>query len=149
MAAPIKNTSTSEISSTLMKEIIYRYGRPILIKSDNAAYLNNAAIEQICKSAGVKLYYGRPYIHTSQSLVKRAFLSLKNVISKIVNFDSQPQWKHWDDCLNLAIHFYNNLPQMTLKFSPYELFFETEPYLDFHTIVEQCDKKLVDRERQF
>uniref|UniRef100_A0A0K0FR94 RNA-directed DNA polymerase n=1 Tax=Strongyloides venezuelensis TaxID=75913 RepID=A0A0K0FR94_STRVS len=79
---PLFSTSSSE-SITALKEFIYLYGAPSIVRMDNAQTFASSKFSSEMKLLKIDIKYGLPYYSNSQTLIERTFGTLNRILTKI------------------------------------------------------------------
>ena len=117
-AVPLKSIDTVTVAEALM-DIFSRVGVPYEILSDNGSQFRSDLMAEIHKLLSIKALYTSPYHAACNGLVERMNGTLKSILKKICT--DHPQ--DWDRYIPAALFAYRELPNDTLKFSPFELLY--------------------------
>ncbi|KAG8481981.1 hypothetical protein CXB51_026895 [Gossypium anomalum] len=82
-ATSYANVTKSTVSKFLKKKIIYRYGMPERIISDNALNLNNRMIADVCSQFKIKHHNSSPYRPKMNGAVEAANKNIKKIVEKM------------------------------------------------------------------
>ena len=117
-AVPLKNIDTISVAEALM-DIFSRVGVPYEILSDNGTQFKSDLMAEIHRLLSIKALYTSPYHAACNGLVERLNGTLKSILKKLCT--DHPQ--DWDRYIPAALFAYRELPNDTLKFSPFELLY--------------------------
>ena len=117
-AVPLKNIDTISVAEALM-DIFSRVGIPYEILSDNGTQFKSDLMAEIHRLLSIKALYTSPYHAACNGLVERMNGTLKSILKKLCT--DHPQ--DWDRYIPAALFAYRELPNDTLKFSPFELLY--------------------------
>ena len=117
-AVPLRNIDTVSIAEALV-EIFCRVGVPREILSDCGTQFKSDLMSEIHKLLSVKALYTSPYHAACNGMVERLNGTLKNMLKKTCM--DQPE--EWDRYINIVLFAYREIPNDTLKFSPFELLY--------------------------
>lgn len=128
MCMPLKDCSCVSVVEGVAT-LIHRFGKPLVIRSDCAAYYTQEFTD-LCMAMGIYHQKSTPYIHSFSSIVERAFRTIESMISKFLNDTDTPiHLKEWDAILEYCCYNYNTTPHDTGEFSPFHIFFGSQPNL--------------------
>ena len=117
-AVPLKNIDTLTIAESLV-EIFSRVGVPKEIVSDNGQQFKSNLMSEINRLLNIKAIYTSPYHACTNGAVERLNGVLKAMIKKLCA--DHP--KDWDRFIPAALFAYREIPNDSLKFSPFELLY--------------------------
>jgi len=109
----------------LQQEIVYRYGCPIEVVTDNGSEFK-AEFALGCRALNIMLSHGRAYHPMSQGLVERAMRPLQRSVQAIINSSPDGAWSH--RLVEVAFSF-NSAIQASTRFSPFRVLHGVEPRL--------------------
>uniref|UniRef100_A0A0N4ZZQ6 RNA-directed DNA polymerase n=1 Tax=Parastrongyloides trichosuri TaxID=131310 RepID=A0A0N4ZZQ6_PARTI len=101
---PLYSTSMNE-SLEAIKEFIYLYGKPSIIRADNAQTFSG---HKQLSELGIKLKSGIPYHSQSQTRVERMFGTLSNILTKLEAEKDYDNGLDWSDHLTKIAYVLNN-----------------------------------------
>ncbi|KAH1172064.1 hypothetical protein KIL84_007682 [Mauremys mutica] len=119
-AFPLKNKSAPEVAKK-MYEFIYQYGWPQRILTGPGSEFTNELNLELCKKIGIQRSFISPY----HGLAENTNKSIKRALRKSVD-DSAT---NWDEFLGDIVFSLRTKPNMTTKFSPYQLLYGFEARL--------------------
>ena len=142
MGGPIKSKSAAEVCRLLL-DVMYRYGPPRIIQTDNGKEFNNASLTEVVEEMRILKINGRPYHPQSQGRVERLNQTLSNFLRRKLQEDSE-----WPSQLQYFYYSYNNRVHRSLPGgkTPFELFMKRP---NFSLFQEQNHCQLTKEERQF
>ena len=117
-AVPLKNIDTLTIAESLV-EIFSRVGVPKEIVSDNGQQFKSNLMSEIHRLLNIKAIYTSPYHACTNGAVERLNGVLKAMIKKLCA--DHP--KDWDRFIPAVLFSYREIPNDSLKFSPFELLY--------------------------
>ena len=117
-AVPLRNIDTVSVAEALV-EIFCRVGVPREILSDRGTQFKSELMSEINRLLSIKALYTTPYHAACNGMVERLNGTLKNMLKKIC-IDHPNEW---DRYINVALFAYREIPNDTLKFSPFELLY--------------------------
>ncbi|XP_047483006.1 uncharacterized protein LOC125035006 [Penaeus chinensis] len=117
-AVPLKNIDTVTVAESLV-EIFSRVGVPREILSDRGSQFKSDLMSEIHRMLSVKALYTSPYHASCNGAVERLNGVLKSMIKKLCV--DHP--KDWDRYIPAALFAYREIPNDSLKFSPFELLY--------------------------
>jgi hypothetical protein len=116
-AIPLKKVTTENMVEFVKEHIIYRFGIPQTITTDEGAQFVSFEFREFAESMGIKLFNSSPYYAQANG---QAEASNKIMIKLIQNkIDQKP--RRWHLVLNEALWAYRMAPHGATKTSPYEL----------------------------
>ncbi|XP_047480167.1 uncharacterized protein LOC125032798 [Penaeus chinensis] len=117
-AVCLKNIDTVTIAESLV-EIFSRVGIPKEILSDRGTQFRSDLMAEIHRLLSVKALYTTPYHASCNGAVERLNGVLKAMIKKLCS--DHP--RDWDRYLPAVLFAYREIPNDSLKFSPFELLY--------------------------
>ncbi|XP_037789320.1 uncharacterized protein LOC119584727 [Penaeus monodon] len=117
-AVPLKNVDTITVAEALV-EIFSRVGIPKEIMSDRGSQFKSDLMSEIHRLFSVKALYTSPYHACCNGAVERLNGVLKSIIKKLCS--EHPQ--DLDHYIPAALFAYREIPNSSLKFSPFELLY--------------------------
>ena len=73
ISVPVENTKAKTIATAFLREVVYKFGTPTELVSDNATNFNAENMKQLCLDLQVKKVFVTPYHSTSNGAVERTF----------------------------------------------------------------------------
>uniref|UniRef100_A0A0K0FHF8 Integrase catalytic domain-containing protein n=1 Tax=Strongyloides venezuelensis TaxID=75913 RepID=A0A0K0FHF8_STRVS len=125
MYSTTDDTSSVALARKIRDEILFPYGKPTILRLDNAKYFKGHDFSDTMAREGIQVRFGTPYSHTSQTLVERGFRIIQEGLRKFL----QDQTNHWDLMLPRVVYLHNHSPN-ALGFTPAQIFMK-----DFSTPV--------------
>ena len=117
-AVPLHNIDTVTVAENLIS-LFSRLGIPKEILSDNGAQFKSDLMSEIHRLLSVKAIYTSPYHACCNGKVERFHAVLKSMLKKLCT--EHPQ--DWDRYMPSVLFAYREIPNDTLKFSPFELLY--------------------------
>ncbi|XP_064087495.1 uncharacterized protein LOC135202170 [Macrobrachium nipponense] len=117
-AVALRNIDTVSVAEALM-EIFCRLDIPKEILSDRGTQFKSDLMSEINKLLCIKAIYTSPYHASCNGMVERMNGTLKNMLKKIC-MDNPNEW---DKYINVVLFAYREIPNDSLKFSPFELLY--------------------------
>uniref|UniRef100_A0A0K0EBX9 RNA-directed DNA polymerase n=1 Tax=Strongyloides stercoralis TaxID=6248 RepID=A0A0K0EBX9_STRER len=100
------NTSSENLAQKIRNDILFLFGKPVVLRLDNAKYFKGHEFLDSISKEGIKLRFGTPYAYTSQTLIERSFRIVHEGIRKLL----QNQPDNWDLMLPRVIYLHNHAP---------------------------------------
>ena len=117
---------TAEITAKfILNRIVYRYGTPTNILTDQGTNFESSLIKSLCTSLKINKLRSTAYHPSTNGLVERVNRTIKQMLSCYVNYEHTD----WDKYLNQLIYAYNTSVQQTNGISPYEIIFGRKPVM--------------------
>ena len=85
----------------IKNNIIYRYGVPNKIITDNGSNLNNSMMQALCEEFKIEHPNSSPYRPQMNGAVEAANKNIKKIVQKMVT-----TYKDWHEMLPFALHGY-------------------------------------------
>jgi len=124
-AIPLKTVASKEIIEFVKEHIIYRFGTPQTISTDQGSMFISEEFGEFAANMGIKLLNASPYYAQANG---QAEASNKGIIKLIKRkIDEQP--KKWHTTLNEALWAYRMSYHGATKVSPYQLVYGHEAIL--------------------
>jgi len=124
-AFPLKNVTSKDMVEFVKEHIIYRFGIPQTITTDQGTMFTSGEFEEFAASMGIKLLNSSPYYAQANG---QAEASNKEIIELIKRkIDEQPRW--WHTTLNESLWAYRMACHSATKVSPYQLVYGHEAVL--------------------
>ncbi|KAM3395988.1 hypothetical protein P3S68_004994 [Capsicum galapagoense] len=123
--------------------IIYRFGIPKMIITDNAANLNIHLMQQVCQQFKIVHRNSTPYRPKANGVAEAANKNIKKILQKMVQGSRQ-----WHENLPFALLSYRTTIRTSIGATPYLLVYGTEAVIPaewFKTQLEQLS--LIDEKR--
>jgi len=116
-AIPLKNVTSKDMVEFVKEHIIYRFGIPQTITTDQGTMFTSGEFEEFAASIGIKLLNSSPYYAQANG---QAEASNKGIIKLIKRkIDEQP--RRWHTTLNESLWAYRMACHGATKVSPYQL----------------------------
>ncbi|XP_042144991.1 uncharacterized protein LOC121835113 [Ixodes scapularis] len=117
-AVPLRNIGTEQVAEALL-EMFARYGIPSEVLSDRGSCFTSDLMKEVSKLLSVKRLLTTPYHPMANGLVERFNGTIKQMMKRMC----QERPKDWDRYLPALLFAYREVPQASLKFSPFELLY--------------------------
>ena len=117
-AVPLKNIDTITVAESLL-EIFSRVGIPRQVLSDNGSQFKSDLMTEINRLLSIQAVHSTPYHAASNGCVERLNGTLKSMLKKVCV--DHPQ--EWDRYVPAVLFAYREMPNDSLKFSPFELLY--------------------------
>jgi len=113
----------------IKKEIIFRYGLPRKIITDNATNLNNKMMKEMCEDFKIQHHNSTPYRPKMNGAVEATNKNIKIVQKMTVSY------KDWHEMLPFELHGYRTSVHTSTKATPFSLVYGMEVVLSFEVEV--------------
>ena len=123
-ACSFKNVTQVAVTRFVKNNIIYRYGIPEMLITDNASNLNNRMMDQLCQQFKIQHHNSAPYRPKMNGGVKAANKNMKKILSKMTE-----TYKDWHEHLPYALCAYRTLVRTSVGATPYSLVYGMEAVL--------------------
>ncbi|XP_070203469.1 uncharacterized protein [Littorina saxatilis] len=117
-ATPLKKIDTPHVAEALWENWT-RVGIPEKVLSDNGTQFKSEMMQEVYNLMSVHGMYTTPYHAQCNGLVERFNGTLKQMLKRLC----QEQPKEWDRFIPACLFAYREVPQESLKFSPFELLY--------------------------
>jgi hypothetical protein len=116
-AIPLKKVTSENMVEFVKEHIIYRFGIPQTITTDQGTQFTSSEFRDFAESTGIKLLNSSPYYAQANGQAEASNkIMIKIILKKI---DQKP--KRWHSVLNEALWAYRMAPHGATQTSPYEL----------------------------
>jgi hypothetical protein len=116
-AIPLKKVTSENMVEFVKEHIIYRFGIPQTITTDQGTQFVSLEFREFAESMGIKLLNSYPYYAQANGQVEASNKIMIKLIQKKI--DQKP--KRWHSILNEALWAYRMAPHGATKTSSYEL----------------------------
>lgn len=117
-ATPLKKIDTATIAEALW-EMWTRVGIPERVISDNGSQFTSGVMDEVHNLLTINGVHTSPYHAMANGLVERFNGTLKQMLKRLCK--EQP--REWDRFIPASLFAYREVPQESLKFSPFELLY--------------------------
>uniref|UniRef100_A0AAF5DFD9 RNA-directed DNA polymerase n=1 Tax=Strongyloides stercoralis TaxID=6248 RepID=A0AAF5DFD9_STRER len=141
----IPNESSQAIGETMIRELFAKFGFPHTIRFDRQTSLRSTALKSLLSSFGINVEYSSTQHHTGNSIIERAFRTLKQLLKSTYNEYVTSQ----KSPISEMEYIINNISQIGLKYnstintttgvSPFSVFFMRDSRLASFKPVMDCD----------
>ena len=121
----VKEITMEEVTKGLMQEVLFRYGVPWIIRSDNGSVFTSFIFERVCELFGIKHQLSTSYHPESQGLVERLNQFITKSLSAV--YMSENSWS--DVSLMEMSYVYNTTKTRATGFAPFFIMFGREAEL--------------------
>ena len=122
-AFPLKDTTATTLATTILNEVICRYGVPSGLHSNQGANLCSNVIYSLCDLLGIATTRTSAYHPAGNGQVKRFNRTLQSILAKTVDANQDT----WDSQLPKALFAYRTAVHETTGFTPFHLTFARFP----------------------
>jgi hypothetical protein len=116
-AIPLKKVTSENMVEFVKEHIIYRFGIPQTITTDQGAQFVSFEFREFAESIGIKLLNSSPYYAQDNGQAEASNKIMINLIQKKID----QKTKRWHSVLNESLRAYRMAPHGATKTSPYEL----------------------------
>ena len=145
-AFPLPNTTANTLGTILMNEVIYCFGVPAHLHSDQGANLHSAAVQKLCHLLGIHSTRTSAYHPECNGQVKRFNQTLETILAKIISDSDQHDWGLY---LPKALIVYLTFLHEATGFTPYHLVFGHSPQLPIDVMLGRVSNPVVQSFSQF
>ncbi|XP_040070781.2 uncharacterized protein LOC120843464 [Ixodes scapularis] len=117
-AIPLRSIGTEKVAEALV-EMFSRYGIPNEVLSDRGSCFTSDLMKEVSRLLSMKHLMTTPYHPMGNGLVERFNGTIKQMIRRMC----QERPKDWDRYLPALLFAYREVPQASLKFSPFDLLY--------------------------
>jgi hypothetical protein len=118
-AIPLKRVTSENMVEFVKEHIIYRFGIPQTITTDQGTQFTSSEFKDFAESMGLKLLNSSPYYAQANGQAEAS----NNIMIKIIQKKIDQKPKRWHSVLNEALWAYRMAPHGATQTSPYELFY--------------------------
>ena len=115
-AASYANVTKQVVVKFIKNQIIYRYGVPSRIITDNRTYMNNKMIKELCNDFKIEHHNSSPYRPQMNGVVEAPNKNIKKIFQKMV-----VTYKDWHEMLPFALHDYRTSVHSSIGATPFSL----------------------------
>jgi len=112
----VEVASYASVTKFIKRELIYRYGLPSKIITDNATNLNNQMMAELCEGFKIQHHNSSPYRSKMNGTVEAANKNIKKIVQKMV-----VTYKDWHEMLPFALHGYRTSVRSSTRATPFSL----------------------------
>jgi hypothetical protein len=117
VANPMPNQKTETVAQVFVEEIIFRYGTPMKLLTDQGSNFMSEFFKSVTEMFGITKLNTSPYHPQTDGLVERFNGTLLNMISSYVNSGQTD----WDVHLSSCVYAYNNAVHPATGETPFYL----------------------------
>ncbi|RWS18376.1 uncharacterized protein B4U80_06893, partial [Leptotrombidium deliense] len=118
---PQKSTKSGEFLRFL-EEVVSKFGSPLVLISDRGTCFTSLETFEYFEKKGIRHYTSPPYFPESNGLAERAVKTLKNVLRRIMDGNT-----NWKSKLNDAVFAINSSISSSTGYSPFDLMYGFKP----------------------
>lgn len=122
IAIPVNTHDAETVSEIFIRHVIFQYGVPTLLVSDNAPEFAGHVLDAVCKLLKIEKIFTTPY-HPQANKVERVHRDLKTYL----RIYCQENKDTWSQLLPYYVFSHNTIRHGATKFTPFELMFGREP----------------------
>ncbi|KAM7175921.1 KRAB-A domain-containing protein 2-like [Macrochelys suwanniensis] len=123
-AFPTANCTTSTVAKILLKDIVPRFGIPLVLDSDCGPHFTGHVLGCIEQGLGILHSFHTPYHPQSSGKVERMNRDIKSTLAKYC----QETGLKWPQVLPLVLFHLRTRPTRVLGLSPFELLYRHLPF---------------------
>src|SRR4051812_21100872 len=123
-AASYANVTKQVVVRFIKNNIIYRYGVPSKIITNNGSNLNNSMMRELCESFKIEHHNSSPYRPKMNGAVEAANKNIKKIVQKMVI-----TYKDWHEMLPFAFHGYRTYVRTSTGATLFSLVYGMEAVL--------------------
>ena len=135
-AFALRDTTSITLATTLVDQVISRYGVPAYIHSDQGANLCSEVIKTMCRLLGMGKTRTSAYHPQGNGQVERFNRTVEAMLSKVVNQNQ----KNWDTCLSKVLFEYCSAIHEATGYTPFHLMFGRTPRLPVDVMLGRVDE---------
>ncbi|XP_019253383.1 PREDICTED: uncharacterized protein LOC109232155 [Nicotiana attenuata] len=124
-AAPLKEVKKETVVDFIKSYIIFRYGIPRYIITDNGTPFDNKLMKSMCEKFGFKQHKSSMYNAPANGLAEAFNKTLGNLLKKVVAKNK----RDWHERIGEALWAYRTTFRTTTQATPYSLVYGTEAVL--------------------
>ena len=120
-ACSFKNVTQVAVTRFVKNNIIYHYGMPEMLITNNASNLNNRMMDQLCQQFKIQHHNSAPYHPKMNGAVEAANKNVKKILSKMTE-----TYKDWHEHFPYALCAYRTSVRTSVGATPYSLVYGME-----------------------
>ncbi|TYK27554.1 uncharacterized protein E5676_scaffold22G00230 [Cucumis melo var. makuwa] len=124
-AIPLREAKKENVANFIRTHIIYRYGIPHRIMTDNGRQFSNSMIDKLCGKFKFKQYKSSMYNAAANGLAEAFNKTLCNLLKKIVSKSK----RDWQERIGEALWAYRTTHRTPTGVTPYSLVYGVEVVL--------------------
>ena len=117
-AFPMPNQEASTVADLLVKEVVCRFGVPLLIHSDQDRNFESAVFTEMCQMLGMYKTRTTPYHPQSDGMVERFNRTLEEQLAKFVDYHQ----RDWDEHIPYLMLAYRSAIHESTGCTPAKLY---------------------------
>jgi hypothetical protein len=118
-ATPIKQHDAQTIARTFVTQVVFKYGTPSVVQTDQGANFVSELFKHTCKPLRIKKLQSTAFHPESQGSLERSHRVLAEYLRHYVK-DDQTDWDEW---IPFATYAYNTSEHTATGHTPFELMF--------------------------
>lgn len=127
---PLVHCTAGETAKFILNDIVYKYGVPKCIISDQGPQFRSALLTSIAKTLGIQKLMSTPYHPEGNGLTERTNATIMRSLKYYVNNHQN----NWDDHLAAVTACYNKTVHSSTGLTPYQVLFGKTPNDEFKEI---------------
>jgi hypothetical protein len=133
-AVPLKNMTHKELISFVLEHIVYRFGIPQTLTTDQGAAFMSHQFKDFAKSLRIKLLNSSPYYAQANGQAE----SSNKVLIRLIKKKIAEQPKRWHEVLSEALWAHRVSRHGATKVTPFELVYGQEAVLPIEVNLQAC-----------
>ncbi|XP_030964527.1 protein NYNRIN-like [Quercus lobata] len=121
-AIPLREVKKENVVNFIRTHLIYRYGVPRYIITDNGKPFYNSMVTQLCKKFEFKQYKSSMYNAPANGVVEAFNKTLCNLLKKVVKRSK----RDWQENIGEALWAYRKTYKTSMQATPYSLVYGVE-----------------------
>uniref|UniRef100_A0A0K0FHE7 RNA-directed DNA polymerase n=1 Tax=Strongyloides venezuelensis TaxID=75913 RepID=A0A0K0FHE7_STRVS len=123
----LENLTAENTITIAIQEIFSRFGSPKKVIIDRGTNYKNSDMEKLCDTFNIELHYCTSDHKTSNSIAKRSFRTMRNILMKLKCISDQNVTFDLKLAINYAAFIYNISVNDTTRKTPFQVMFGREP----------------------
>jgi transposase InsO family protein len=124
-AVPLRNMTHQEVISFVQEHIIYRFGVPQTLTTDQGPSFMSHQFREFTESLKIKLLNSSPYYTQANGQAEANNMVLIKIIKKMIKDNP----KKWHEKLSKALWVHRTSTHGAMKVTPFELVYDQEAVL--------------------
>ena len=144
-AFPMPDQESSTVADFLVKEVISRFGVPLLIHSDQGRNFESALFSEICHMLGMKKTRTTPYHPQSDGMVERFNGTLLDQLAKFADYHQTD----WDQHIPFLMMAYRSAVHEATNCSPAKVLFGRDLRLPIDLLLGRPEEECPESVKQY